>query len=188
MKINNPLRILFVEDVPTDKEIAERELKKNQLTFVSTIVDTENRFCEELENFKPDIVISDYSMPKFDGMTALKITKEKDLYLPFLLFTGSNNEDTAVNCMKTGADDYILKDNLQRLAPAIESAIDKCTALRLKEKAENELREKMNELEKFNALMVGRELKMVELKKEINELLVSIGKEVKYDTNFETTY
>ena len=82
-------------------------------------------------------------MPSFDGLRALKITKEKDIYLPFLLLTGSNNEETAVNCMKAGADDYILKDNLHRLVPAIESAINKCTALKQKEKAENELRKKI---------------------------------------------
>lgn len=139
MNQNKKLRILFAEDVKTDKEIAERELKKHNFDFISVIVDTETEFREELENFKPDIIISDYSMPAFDGMTALKITKEKSPYTPFILLTGSQNEETAVSCMLAGADDYILKENLQRLSSAVKSAIVKKNTLREKEESEKKL-------------------------------------------------
>jgi len=134
-------RILFVEDLETDKEIAERELKKNGFNFVSLRVENEADFRKEIIDFNPDLIISDYSMPAFDGMTALKIKIQINNTIPFIILTGSMNEETAVACMKAGADDYVIKENLHRLVPAIELAFQKHANVKAIEEAKNALKE-----------------------------------------------
>jgi len=134
-------RILFVEDLETDKEIAERELKKNGFNFVSLRVENEADFRKGIKDFNPDLIISDYSMPAFDGMTALKIKIQINNTIPFIILTGSMNEETAVACMKAGADDYVIKENLHRLVPAIELAFQKHANVQAIEAAKNALKE-----------------------------------------------
>lgn len=119
------IRILFVEDLPTDVILAERELRKNEMVFTSRRVDTGEGLKIALQGFNPDIVVSDYSMPAFDGMSALRIVKEFDPDIPFLVLTGSMNEEVAVECMKAGACDYVIKEHLSRLAYAIQVAIER---------------------------------------------------------------
>ena len=113
----------MVEDQPVDSEMAVRALKKNNIDFEFIRVETESSFITALNEFNPDIIISDYSMPMFDGMRALKLAKEIRPELPFIVLTGSINEETAVECMKAGANDYILKDNMTRLPYAVIDAI-----------------------------------------------------------------
>ena len=120
-----PIKILFVEDLPSDVEIAKREIKKENIDFISHVVDTESEFRLKLSEFKPDIIISDYSMPLFDGMRALKITRSIDPIKPFVVLTGSMNEETAVACMKAGANDYVIKEQIKRLPFAVIEAIEK---------------------------------------------------------------
>ena len=134
-------KILIVEDNPSDVELICRQLKREDMIADMKVVETVEEYIEELGNFCPDIVLSDYSLPRFDGMSALKIRNEKKPDLPFILVTGSINEEVAVQCMRTGADDYILKDNLVRLCEAVRSSIKKKGILRQKEKAEQLLRE-----------------------------------------------
>jgi CheY-like chemotaxis protein len=94
------IRILILEDLSTDVDLAKRELEKAGINFVYTVVETEKDFRRELTGFHPDIIISDYSMPTFDGMSALQIVREGSEYYPFIILTGSMNEETAVSCMK----------------------------------------------------------------------------------------
>ncbi len=119
------IRILIAEDLSTDAELAIREIKKENIDFTYRVVDTEKEFRKELSDFAPDIVISDYSMPVFDGMSALKITRAFNRYLPFVVLTGSMNEETAVECMKAGANDYVIKEQITRLPFAVLEAIGK---------------------------------------------------------------
>ncbi|PIQ08393.1 MAG: hypothetical protein COW71_12110 [Ignavibacteriales bacterium CG18_big_fil_WC_8_21_14_2_50_31_20] len=135
------LRILFVEDSETDMFIAEKVIKNAGILFISKRVETEEGLLKEINEFNPDIIISDYSMPSFDGMTALKLSLKLNNNLPFIILTGSINEETAVNCMKAGADDYILKDNLHRLVSAIESSLLKHKNIKAKIIAENALKQ-----------------------------------------------
>jgi PAS domain S-box-containing protein len=139
------IRILFAEDLPTDVEMAKREIRKGGIEFISKVVDTETNFRKELEEFKPDIVVSDYSMPTFDGMSALKITRAKSKHMPFVVLTGSMNEETAVACMKAGANDYVIKEQIKRLPFAIKEAIDKGKAYREKVEMEKQLRQSLEE-------------------------------------------
>lgn len=139
MDINQPVKILFAEDVPTDVEIAKRKLKKEGLDFTFRLVDTEEDFRRELKEFDPDVIISDYSMPSFDGMTALQIARSAEKFYPFIIFTGSMNEETAVACMKAGANDYVIKEQITRLPFAVIEAINKSRTLVEKQKMEESL-------------------------------------------------
>src|SRR3989442_1231552 len=117
------LRILLLEDVPADAALVERHLSKSGLEFVSERVDTRARFEEALRDFVPDIILSDHGLPGFDGAAALELVKERFPTLPVILVTGSLNEEKAVEFMKAGAADYILKDHLTRLPEAIRRAL-----------------------------------------------------------------
>jgi PAS domain S-box-containing protein/putative nucleotidyltransferase with HDIG domain len=135
------LRILIVEDVPSDAELVEFQLRKGGMEFISERVETKEDFLKMLREFKPDLVLSDYSLPYFDGMTALRLTQEFAPTTPFVLVTGSMNEETAVECMKAGAADYIIKDHIIGIVPAIKAAFEKIRVAREKEKAEKERKE-----------------------------------------------
>jgi PAS domain S-box-containing protein len=117
------LNILIIEDVRFDVELIERELKKAGVGFKSKCVFTKEEYVKALEDFNPDLVISDHSMPQFSSVEALRIFKERKLHIPFILVTGAVSEEFAVRMLKEGADDYILKGNLIRLPSAIEAAI-----------------------------------------------------------------
>jgi len=136
--MDNELRVLIAEDVPTDTELLERTLRKVGVAFTSRCVDTRNAFLRELEDFSPDIVLCDYSMPQFTGMEALELVKELFPSIPLIIVTGSINEDTAVKCMKAGAADYLLKEDLKRLGSAVQSALEKVHTRKDKERAERE--------------------------------------------------
>jgi len=126
--VQEPLRILFVEDVPADTELAERELRRAGLEFTSRRVETREEFVAAIEEDHPDVIVSDYRLPAFDGMAALAIARERIPQAPFIIATGSLNEETAVECMKAGAWDYILKDRLTRLPLAVQGALDLASA------------------------------------------------------------
>jgi two-component system cell cycle sensor histidine kinase/response regulator CckA len=130
------LRILILEDVPMDAELVEYELERARIPFSSRRVDSREDFLRELEQFSPDLILSDYTLPRFDGMTALSLARERAPSIPFLIVTGSVNEETAVGCMKAGATDYLLKSNLARIGPAIEAALERSRAHAQKVQAE----------------------------------------------------
>ena len=117
-------RILIVEDLPTDAELNEREVRKVLPLAEFRRVETRDAFLSTLASFRPDVILSDYQLPEFDGMTALLLALEHVPETPFILVTGSINEETAVACMKAGAWDYILKDHLRRLGPAVLMALE----------------------------------------------------------------
>ena len=121
--MSDKIKILFVEDLPSDVEIARRALKKEEMDFTDLVVDNEIDYKKSLKEFQPDIVISDYSMPSFDGMSALKILMSFRKEIPFIILTGSMNEETAVECMKAGADDYVIKEHMHRLPLAVREAL-----------------------------------------------------------------
>lgn len=120
------IRIVLLEDNTDDVRFLEAELSKfYDVTLVN--VQTEEAYRDAVLSFKPDIIISDYLLPHFNGMEALMIRNELHPYLPFILLTGSMNEETAVTVMKAGADDYVIKEHLNRLQPAIDAAREKST-------------------------------------------------------------
>ncbi len=114
------LRLLLVEDNPDDAELVLRVLRKGGYNNDSLRVDNEHDLREALENSSWDIVLSDYSMPGFSGLAALNILKELNLDIPFIIISGTIGEEVAVEAMRLGAHDYLMKNNLIRLVPAIQ--------------------------------------------------------------------
>jgi PAS domain S-box-containing protein/putative nucleotidyltransferase with HDIG domain len=117
-------KILIVEDLPSDAELCEREVKKvlNPCRFLR--VETREDFLKALADFQPGMVLCDYKMPRFDGMTALNLAVQHDPDMPFILVTGSVSEDIAVECIKAGAWDYVIKGHIKRLGSAVLAALD----------------------------------------------------------------
>lgn len=138
---NQPVRILLAEDVPTDAELVKREIKIMFSAVDFVVVDTRDDFVRELHSFQPDLVVTDYRMPTFDGMTALKIVLEQTPETPVIIVTGSINEETAVSCLKSGAVDYVLKESLKRLGQAVVNALEQKEAKLQKAIAEKKLAE-----------------------------------------------
>lgn len=140
--MDDVLKILLVEDNIDDAEIIKRHLAKAGLKFSYTLVETRRDYMNALNEFKPELIISDYNLPTFNGMQALLMRKDMAPMVPFVLVTGSLNEDIAVECMKAGADDYVIKENLTRLVPAIHAAMEKQETIRQKALAEQALAER----------------------------------------------
>jgi len=139
--MEQPLKILFIEDMLTDAEMIWREISKNKINFEKKLVENKTDYIDALKSFKPDLIISDYSLPQFDGMSALLIKNEISPLVPFILVTGSINEEVAVEIMKAGADDYVIKQHLSKLGASIQSALNKKLIFLEKESALNALRE-----------------------------------------------
>jgi CheY-like chemotaxis protein len=119
------LKILHLEDVESDAELVDRALKKAGINFEKCLVDTRQEYIEALETFRPDVILSDHSLPKFNSLEALNLLKESGRDIPFILITSTVSEEFAVSVMKEGASDYVLKDRLQRLPSAVTNAVDK---------------------------------------------------------------
>ena len=147
---NRELRVLMLEDMPTDAELAERELRKAGIAFTSICVQTRDAFTRALEEFRPDIVLSDYSLPDFNGMAALELVQLKHPEIPVIMVTGALADIEAVELIHAGAKDYVLKDRLARLAPAVQRALAVEHGLRARKAAEKALRESEA---KFRALV-----------------------------------
>jgi len=136
-----PLRILLAEDSESDAELIQRELKRGGLDFQSRRVQTETEFRRELDRFQPHLVISDFSMPQFSGPKALAIARESRGDIPFVFISGTIGENVAVDMMKAGADDYVMKNNLARLLPALKRELREVEVRRGRRLAEAALRE-----------------------------------------------
>ncbi len=133
------LKILMLEDVPEDAEIIEWELKHFGLSFTAKRVETESDFLDALSKFSPDLILADYLLPSFNALFALSDKKCIAPDIPFIVVTGSVSEDIAVECMKAGAEDYILKTNLKRLGSAVSSALKNSEMMKEKKLAERKI-------------------------------------------------
>ena len=143
--MKDKIKVLILEDVPLDAELVERELKKEGLNYIPLIVDTENDFLNALSVFKPDIILADHSLPHFDGLSALKITLEKSPHIPFIFVSGKIGEDFAVEMLKEGATDYVLKNNLSKLPHSVIRALKESEEQRERQIAEKALKKREEE-------------------------------------------
>ncbi len=121
--MKNPLRILHLEDNQTDAELVKEILLLEDLNFTIIKVDTREDFVKTIEEKTFDLILADYSLPSFDGLSALKETRERGLIVPFILVSAVLGEELAIEAMHSGATDYVLKSRLERLVPAILRAI-----------------------------------------------------------------
>jgi DNA-binding NtrC family response regulator len=120
--VQQPLKLLIVEDNTADAELALLRLRKAGFEPDWRRVDTEAAFLANLE-WSPDLVLSDFHLPEFNGLRALEILKRSGRDIPFILVSGTIGEDTAVVAMKNGASDYLMKDRLERLGPSVTHAL-----------------------------------------------------------------
>src|SRR5689334_22065487 len=139
--MRKPLRVLIVEDGEDDATLLLRELRKGGYEPASERVDTPAAMTAALAKQPWDLIISDYSMPRFNGIAALQMLKESGLDIPFLLVSGAVGEDTAVAAMKAGASDYLVKGQLARLTPAIERELRESEVRRQRRQAQIALQE-----------------------------------------------
>ncbi|MCX7876710.1 MAG: PAS domain S-box protein [Melioribacteraceae bacterium] len=129
------IKVLILEDNQDDINILLHELNK-EFDVIHITTDKKDEYIYELATFAPDIIISDYTMPSFNGMEALLYKEKVFPFIPFIIVTGSINEETAVKCIKSGADDYIIKNRPERLNSAVKQAIEKRKTQLLKIEAE----------------------------------------------------
>ena len=116
------IRVLILEDRPEDAELMVQELRRSQFEPDWHRVDTESEFNAHL-GWQPDLILSDYNMPLLSAPRALELLRELDLDIPFIVVSGAIGEDVAVAMMRHGATDYLLKDRLARLGPAVRHAL-----------------------------------------------------------------
>ncbi|MGZ3579212.1 MAG: PAS domain S-box protein [Syntrophales bacterium] len=139
--MSEKLKVLILEDVPTDAELMIEELAEAGMSFVSKRVATKASFANAIADFCPGIILSDYSLPSFDGLAALKIAREKCPDVPFIFVSGALGEEMAIDLLKKGATDYVLKNRLSRLEPAVSRALHEVEERRERERAEHALKE-----------------------------------------------
>ncbi len=138
-KKGKKIKILHIEDVSSDAVLVNNQLKKSKLDYEILVVDTKAKFIKELKDFTPDIILSDHSLPSFNSHEALAILHETGLKIPFILVTAALSDELAVDLIRKGADDYILKDRLHRLPIAIQNELEKYRLQRAKEVIIDEL-------------------------------------------------
>jgi len=136
-----PLRVLFVEDDPADAELELRALAAAGFACAWDRVDDESACVAHLENGAYDLIISDYNLPAFNGLRALALVRARDTNVPFILCSGALGEEAAIESLKLGATDYVLKGRLERLAPVVNRALRDFEQRRQRARAETALRE-----------------------------------------------
>jgi two-component system cell cycle sensor histidine kinase/response regulator CckA len=131
-----PLHIIHLEDDPDDAEMVRRALRKEGIDCRITVVKAQNEFRKALAEEEVHLILSDFSMPTFDGLSALKITREIRPEVPFVFLSGTIGEETAIMALKEGAADYVIKDRMARLGASVRRALS--DAERRAEQAQNE--------------------------------------------------
>lgn len=144
------LKILLLEDNPDDAELVRHVLSRNEVCFTVQCVDTRDEFGDAIVQFRPDVILSDHGLPGFNSNEALKMAIKARPSTPFILVTGTVNDEYAISCIREGADDYLLKSNLSRLPTAIHSALRKRRLEKLKKEARQALRLQNRALSKAN--------------------------------------
>src|SRR6266568_5977518 len=134
-------RILILEDEAWDAELAQRLLASAGLSFVAVVVDTRASFVEQMAAFRPEVILSDYHLPGFSGDEALKIAQEHCPDVPFVFWSGVLGDDAAVELIKRGATDYVLKDRPARLPSVIYRALAEAEQRAQLARLEDQLRE-----------------------------------------------
>ncbi len=145
------LRALLVEDNQLDAELVLRALRKHNFEVSARIVQDEASFTQALHSHCPDIVLADFNLPSWTGMAALDVLRREGLDIPMILVSGAVGDMTAVDCIKRGATDYVLKDGLARLPEAVRRALEERQLRQSRRQAEEDLARKVEELARSNA-------------------------------------
>jgi signal transduction histidine kinase len=145
------LRVLLVEDDPADRDLILRELGKGEFEITSDVAGTADEFRQRIRTNRPDVVLADYNLGEWRGTEALEILREEGLDIPLILLSGALGDVTAVECIKQGVTDYVLKDSLARLPMALRGALKDKNAREERKRAQESLAQKVEELARSNA-------------------------------------
>jgi signal transduction histidine kinase len=175
-------RILFLEDNPDDVELMLHELNEANVKFVSSHVSKKEHILQQVYDFEPDVILVDYSFPSFNGMDAFRMIRQIKKYIPFILVTGAMSEKMALECLKEGVDDFILKSSFKRLPAAILSAIEKKETERERNRISSELKKSHNELKVlFKRQQTAREEERLSIARDMHDELGQVLTALKID-------
>lgn len=167
-----PLRILHLEDDPVDVEFVKATLAEESIACELSRIETRDDFIAAIDEGKFDIIFADYSLPYFDGLAALYIAKEKCPDIPFIFITGKMGEELAIETLKSGATDYVLKNKLSMLVPAVLRALREAMDRAERKKAEEDLQRSREELRNLSShLQAVREKERAYIAREIHDEL-----------------
>lgn len=182
------LRILLLEDNAPHAELVEHFLRESGLKFQLTRVETRDTFIEQIEQHPPDMILSDYALPSFDGYAALALAKEKTPNIPFIFVTGTMGEEVAIETLKSGATDYVLKTRLARLGPAVHRALRESAERRERQRAEDKLRRSLDQLRALTTyLQYVREEERTRIAREVHDELGQALTGLKLDMSWLAT-
>jgi len=147
--MNSSFRILYLEDDKNDVELVQANLREEGFACDVTHVETQADFVSALDRGEFDLILADYKLPAFDGLSALAIAREKTPGVPFIFLSGVMGEELTIETLKNGATDYVLKQRLSRLGPAIHRALKEAEEHLERRKAEEELKKYKERLEEL---------------------------------------
>jgi signal transduction histidine kinase len=145
-----PLRVLLVEDNPDDAELVLRELRREGFDITSEVVQTPDDFIREVRTRPYQIILADYNLPQWRGIEALDTLRQEGLDIPLILVSGALGDVNAVECIKQGATDYVLKESLARLPVSVRRALEEKLLRDKRQQAEKDLARKVEELARSN--------------------------------------
>jgi signal transduction histidine kinase len=170
--LKKEIRILLLEDSATDADLVRHALRRGGLVFSWQLVDNKTAFIEQLGTFLPDLVLADFSLPSLDGYTALKLARELRPDAPFIFVTGTLGEEVAIETLKQGATDYVLKQRLSRLAPSVQRALREAEERSERQRAEDRLRQSHEQLRALSVhLQHVREEERIRIAREVHDEL-----------------
>ena len=151
--MDTPVRVLILEDNASDAELMKRELRKAGLDCAAECVQDKEAFLGALDRFVPDVILADYALPGFDGLGALALARRRSPEIPVIIVSGRIGEEAAIDTLKAGATDYVLKQRLSRLGPVVQRALQEAKHRAEKRRAEQALREQQEALRASQALL-----------------------------------
>ena len=170
--MKNEIRILLLEDNATDADLVRHELREGGFSYRLECVDNRAAFIQQIKKRPPDLVLSDFSLPSIDGYEALALAQEKCPDAPFIFVTGTLGEEVAIETLKKGATDYVLKQRLTRLVPSIHRALREARERIERRRAEEQLRESHKQLRSLSVyLQHVREEERTRIAREVHDEL-----------------
>lgn len=176
------LRLLLLEDSEADAELVARALRVSGLAADLTRVETREAFVREVGTRPPDLILSDYALPGFDGAAALAWAREHAPQVPFIFVTGTLGEELAIETLRNGATDYVLKTRLGRLGPAVRRALGEAAERRERARAEEELHRSLDQLRALTSYLHHvREEERTRIAREVHDELGQALTGLKFD-------
>lgn len=170
--MKNQIRLLLLEDSGTDADLVQHALRQLGIPFSLHHVDTRNGFVQQLKKAPPDVILSDFSLPSLDGYTALELARERCPDVPFIFVTGTLGEEVAIETLKKGATDYVLKHRLSRLVPSVHRALREAKERTERKKAQEKLRQSHEQLRALSIyLQYVREEERIKIAREVHDEL-----------------